>query len=271
MLCGFVMLISNRKTNRPIHLYGMISVRYLSQNKPEGAGKKMFSLDERLALCASFVRNGTALADVGTDHAYLPVYLALQRKIRSAVACDVRTGPLENARGNIARFGVEAIVSTRLSDGLQEVAPEEAEDIVMAGMGGELIVRLIEETPWLTDPDRRLILQPMTKPDVLRQYLCAHGFCLLQEKACLSMGKAYSVMVCAYDGRIRPCSITFARTGFLLQDSSPEAEAYLRLVLSKLQKERKGLPLDSPAASQHMALIETISNRLTPDPKEETT
>lgn len=203
--------------------------------------QQQIPLDHRLAVCASFVRQGTRLADVGTDHAYLPVRLAAEGKILSAVACDVRTGPLQNAKSNILRFGVESIVSTVLSDGLDAVLPEQAEDIVMAGMGGELIAAIIQRTQWLYDESRRLILQPMTRAGSLRVFLCANGFHILQEKACISGKKCYSVMLCAYDGQSRPCNEQTEYFGLLGEDASPEAMQYKSTVLQKLNRKISGL------------------------------
>ena len=87
-------------------------------------------LDNRLSLCAEFVRQGAKTADIGTDHAYLPVYLVQSGRTDFAVAADVRVGPLENARGNIAESGLENKIKTVLSDGLEKISPDEAEDIV---------------------------------------------------------------------------------------------------------------------------------------------
>ena len=99
----------------------------------------MLILDERLSLCASYVRESTALADVGTDHAYLPVWLSLNKRIRSAVASDVRKGPLGNAEKNIKFYGVGDIVKTVLSDGLDSVSPDEADDIVENAVGLDVL------------------------------------------------------------------------------------------------------------------------------------
>ena len=122
----------------------------------------LFRLGNRLALCASMVREGTKLADIGTDHAYLPIWLARKGRISSAIAADVKPLPLRSAEQNIRRYHVEEQITTRLSDGLRALSPDEADDIVLAGMGGELIIRLIGEAPWLKAGDKRLILQPMT-------------------------------------------------------------------------------------------------------------
>ena len=205
--------------------------------------EKMVSipLDARLKLCASFVREGTRLADVGTDHAYLPVKLAAEGKILSAVACDIRQGPLDNARSNILRFGVEDKVTTVLSDGLDAVPPDSAWDIVIAGMGGELMAAIIRRTRWLYDGKRRLILQPMTRAEVLRTFLCENGFCIEEEKACAVGGKCYSVMQCRYDGIVRPCDERMAYIGRLSKEDAPEAAQYIDMVIRKLQRKINGL------------------------------
>ncbi len=200
-----------------------------------------FTLDDRLSLCASFVRDGTRLADVGTDHAYLPVMLAADGKIRSAVACDVRQGPLENAKASILQNGVEHLVRAVLSDGLDNVSPEDAQDVVMAGMGGELIAQIIHRTQWLYDGSRRLILQPMTRMETLRLFLYENGFCIEQEKACVVGRKCYSVMCCRFDGVKRLCSAKEQYIGRLGEDPSEEARRYVRMTEEKLQKKINGL------------------------------
>lgn len=202
--------------------------------------KREFSIDERLSLCASFVRNGTRLADIGTDHGYLPIRLALDGKIESAVAADVRVKPLKSAESNIQKYGVTNI-KTVLSDGLQNISPEDAYDIVIAGMGGELIAAIIENTPWICEDNRRLILQPMTRADSLRSFLCANGFNILYEKACVSSKKVYSVIVSEYDGIIRKCSPAFKYLGLLIDEVGTERDMYIASVIRKLEKKINGL------------------------------
>ncbi len=214
-------------------------------------------LDNRLSLCASFVREGTKLADIGTDHAYLPVSLAAAGKITSAVASDIRKGPLENAKANILRFGVEDKVSTILSDGLDNIQPELADDIVIAGMGGELISEMIKRTAWLYDKSRRLILQPMTRAGTLRRFLCAEGFHVIEEKACVSGRKCYSVMLCEYDGTVRECSDCFEYFGRLTEDNSEEAVRYKEMIKGKLKRKMNGLIQSGKTeeAGQYKSLI----------------
>ena len=214
----------------------------------------LFRLDNRLALCASFVREGTRLVDVGTDHAYLPVWLALNGKIESAVACDVRVGPLENAKNNIQQYHTETIVSAVLSDGLDKIDPENALDIVMAGMGGELIAKIIKKQQWLCDNRRRLILQPMTRAESLRLFLCENGFRIVNEKACVSGKKAYSVMVCEYDGIKREPDEEFQYIGLLAGNSSYEAKRYIHTVNEKLKKKLRAYDENSEAY-QRLAIL----------------
>lgn len=220
----------------------------------------LFSLDNRLALCASFVRKGTRLIDVGTDHAYLPVWLAQNGSIVSAVACDVRIGPLENAKNNIRQYNVGHIVSTVLSDGLDEISPDDALDIVIAGMGGELIAKIIKKQQWLCDNRRRLILQPMTRAESLRLFLCKNGFKIIREKACVSGRKAYSVMVCEYDGVIRELSDEQRYIGLLAEDGSYEAKRYIFTVNEKLKKKLRAYEKNSGEYQRLAVLTECFDS-----------
>ncbi|MBR2175592.1 MAG: SAM-dependent methyltransferase [Clostridia bacterium] len=216
----------------------------------------MFGLDERLSLCASLVRSGVSVADIGTDHAYLPVWLALNGRIKSALACDVRIGPLDNAKSNIEKNGVGNIVKTVLSDGLDEIVSDDADDIIMAGMGGELIVKLIDRTEWLKCGDKNLILQPMTRAEVLRRYLCENGFAVKEEKACISLGKSYSVMLCSYDGIRRECSDEYSYIGELAKDGSYESKRYIYVINEKLKKKLRGCKEGTEDYTSLLQLIE---------------
>lgn len=223
----------------------------------------LFELDERLALCASFVRQDSKLADVGTDHAFLPVRLAAEGKIISAVASDVRTGPLKNAESNIRLYGVEDKVRAVLSDGLDNISPDLADDIVIAGMGGELIAKIIKRTQWLYDGSKRLILQPMTRMESLRLFLYQDGFCIEKEKACVSGRKHYSVMLCRYDGVIRECSKKIQYIGSLGDDDSEEADGYINMIKTKLKRKIDGLEKSGrlDEAAYFRSVIEEIEGK----------
>ena len=219
----------------------------------------MYGLDERLSLCASFVRNGAAVADIGTDHGYIPVKLALAGKIKCAAACDVRKGPLENAKQNIEKNGVGHIVRTVLSDGLDELCENDADDIIIAGMGAELIVKIISRAEWLKNNCKNLILQPMTKPEILRRYLCSEGFAIIDEKPCISLGKVYSVMLCRYDGIIRECDDEYSYIGRIGEIDSPQARRYIYFINEKLKKRLRGYCEGTADHERLKALTEKFS------------
>lgn len=204
-------------------------------------GPRPFSLGARLALCASLVRKGAALADVGTDHAYLPVFLALHGGIRCAVASDVRPGPLRAAERNVARYGVGDIVSVRLSDGLDAVSPDEADDVAVAGMGGELIAKIVGRAGWLKSPDKRLILQPMTSAAELRVFLAREGFAILREKAVSEDGHVYTAILSAYAPKqVCAGAGTYPYAGGLDGSTEDERRYLLRQAVS-LRKKARGL------------------------------
>lgn len=202
----------------------------------------LFSLGERLSLCASMVRPGAALADIGTDHAYLPVWLAKQGLISKAIAADVRVGPLRRAMANIRRYQVEDTVSARLSDGLDAIFPWEADDIVVAGMGGETMIEILSGAPWLKEADKRLILQPMTSAESLRIYLAEQGFSVLREQAVQEDGRVYSAFLAAYcPGGVQTDGL-YPYIG-KLDAATPENRQYIRRRIAGLEKKANGLAL----------------------------
>ena len=128
------------------------------------------------------VTEGSRLADVGTDHAYLPVYLVSSGKIPCAFAMDINEGPLERARDHIASFGLEDKISTRRSDGLGELAPGEADSVSVCGMGGALTIRILEEGSGVLE----------------RLWLYDHGFTIDDEDMVLEDGKYYPILHCIH-------------------------------------------------------------------------
>lgn len=162
----------------------------------------MLKLKPRLQMAADMVRQGSLLADIGTDHAYLPTALILEGKINSAVAADLRKGPLENAEATVRSYGIAEKVKLRLSDGLNCVMPDEADDIVIAGMGGILISEILTAAPWVKDKNKRLILQPQSHSEDVRKYLFKNGFEILNETACFEDDKVYICMCAEYTGEI---------------------------------------------------------------------
>ena len=158
----------------------------------------MINLDSRLKQCAEFVSNNGCAVDVGTDHAYLASYLILSGKCKRVIACDLREGPLENAKRHICDEGLEDRIQTVLSNGLDNISSNGVTDIIIAGMGGELIAEIISKTEWIKKQKVNLILQPMTKAHDLRKYLFQNGFSIKREKAVKSEKFIYSVINAEY-------------------------------------------------------------------------
>lgn len=167
-------------------------------------------LSARLAAAAEMVRKGGVICDVGTDHALLPCRLWLDGE-RKLIAADINEGPLLSARQTISHYiGDENAVRLVLSDGLDKI--DYADDVIIAGMGGELIARIILGCRFLCK-DTHFILQPMTKAEVLRRELYKNGFYIEKELAVKDAGRLYVVMSVYYDGQSRETDDTFAYIG----------------------------------------------------------
>ena len=154
---------------------------------------RQLELSPRLRLLADWVPEGVALADIGTDHGHLPLWLRLNGRVRYAIASDLRKGPLERARENGRAFGVDGI-DYRLANGLADIRPEEAEVIVIAGMGGENIISILEAAPWTADGSHTLLLSPHTHAERLREWLMEHGYAITREALVRDRGTIYPVM-----------------------------------------------------------------------------
>lgn len=217
-------------------------------------------LGPRLALCARLVREGAAVADIGTDHGYLPIWLIQAGKISRAVAGDVNPGPLETARRNARRAGVEGRLRLALGDGLEKVGPEDADDVVIAGMGGELILRIVSGAGWLRDPEKRLVLQPMSAVDKLRVGLWRLGFQVLEEFAVEDSGKAYSAFSARYAGELPPYDRLYPYMG-ALRPGDPAVERYAVKTVRGLMNQLRGAEHegDGARAEELRGIIEGIA------------
>ena len=150
-------------------------------------------LSPRLRLLAGWVRPGARIADVGTDHAYLPAWLVCNGRVASAIASDLREGPLERARETGRVYGAEE-VDFRLCNGLSGIRPEEADTIIIAGMGGENIAAILAGASWTADGAHTLLLQPQTKAEDLRLFLSEHGYQITREALVWDRGILYPCM-----------------------------------------------------------------------------
>lgn len=150
-------------------------------------------LSKRLQTIADFVKKGAVVADIGTDHAHIPIYLIKNNIISKAYACDINAGPLEKAKENINYYGVKNI-ELRLSNGLEKLKTDEADTFIIAGMGGELITYILDRGQGFLDKKNTFILSPHTKIEEVRNYLLRKGLKILKEDMCIDEGKFYTVM-----------------------------------------------------------------------------
>ena len=215
----------------------------LMEKKPGVNRQQLKKLDPRLQAVADFVPQGAKLADIGTDHASLPVYLVQKGRVPFAIAADVNKGPLEHAAKGVEEAGLETQILLRLSNGLDEIREEEADCIVMAGMGGILISQLIQKAPWLKSPSKILILQPMTDAPLLREFLAAEGFAIVAEKGVVHKTHAYTVIKAVFSGAPIHLSRLDLYVGKLLENLGAGEKGFLKKEVASLQKQIAGLAI----------------------------
>lgn len=185
-------------------------------------------LSKRLELVAGFVRQGSVLADIGTDHGYLVCKLALDQIITKGYACDINPLPLHGAKNTIAEYGLDSKVETVLADGLNGLESRGITDIAIAGMGGELIFNIVNNANWVKDSKINLILQPMSRDYKLRTFLYSAGFEIVCESAVKCGKYYYTAMQVKYTGAKREIPPTFAWGGLLWGKSDEYSIGYLK-------------------------------------------
>lgn len=201
----------------------------------------MIKISKRLKMVASMVSPGNRLADVGTDHAYVPIYLLEAGHIPSAIAMDINEGPLKRAMENVARYGYEDRISLRLSDGLDRLEPDEADTILIAGMGGPLMARILADHMATARKAGELILQPQSEIARFRHWLHDNGWRIQEERMVRDEGKYYAAMR-AVPGEERYAEEWAYRFGKCLVDArSPVLKEWLLKEQEKYRKIRDHL------------------------------
>lgn len=195
-------------------------------------------IDKRLKVCAEFVCGTGTVCDIGTDHAYLPVYLVKENICVNAVAADINDGPLSAAKQTIEKNNLTDKIYVIKSDGLKNISPENVSDVIIAGMGGELICEILSRCEWIKN-GINIILQPMTHAPVLRKWLFENGFEIIKEKPVCDGRFAYSVMKVRYSGKIISPNLFLCEIGKINSDDKDSA-AYLEKQKDRLLKIIKG-------------------------------
>ncbi len=191
----------------------------------------MVKLSNRLLAVASFVTDGNILADVGTDHGYIPIYLLQEKRIHKAIAMDINAGPLERAKEHIAVYGLKDYIETRLSDGVAALTPGEVDTVLVAGMGGGLVMHILEDGKEVCRQAKELVLQPQSELERVREYLWSNGYVILEENMVLEDEKFYPMMRVAYQNVIdtkNAKNLLFCRYGkHLLEQKHSVLKEYL--------------------------------------------
>ncbi len=197
----------------------------------------MIKLSKRLSAVARLVNQNALLADIGCDHGYLPVWLLLNNKIKSAVASDINEGPLASCRQLVAAYSLENKIKCRISNGLQEIKEKECTDIAVCGMGGELIADIVSSCKWAESREKHFIFNPMTHSEILRKYLCDNGF-EIQSDIIVKEGKHYyNVFDAVYTGVKKIYPVSYYYLGKI--DNFEHTE-YFKHLLHYLENKMKG-------------------------------
>jgi len=160
---------------------------------------KRIRLSKRLIALAELIRKDASVADIGTDHGYLPVFLAQAGIAKRIIASDISAASLSAAQRSAAEFDVSEAITFLVASGLDGVTPNEADTIVIAGMGGETILSILENAPWTNNRGVTLILQPQSKIDLLCRFLYDSGYEIKQTKSVHEKGKYYTVILAVGD------------------------------------------------------------------------
>lgn len=179
----------------------------------------MIKIKSRLLKIASMLGKCTKPADIGTDHAYIPIYLVQSGMCDSVVATDVKKGPLLKARKNIEKYQLSDRIELRLGDGMKPVRENECDAFIVAGIGGVVITEILEASIEKAQKAKALILQPAYYDEVLREFLLKNGFCIETESLVRDEGRIYTVIRTYYDGVKRSDDDLYYHIGRALFDN----------------------------------------------------
>lgn len=159
----------------------------------------MIKLSKRLSACAELVGGGARLADIGCDHGYVPVFLVQSGKIRSAVACDINEGPLSSCRALVKEQGLENKIQCVLSNGFEKIDNNAFDDVLIAGMGGELIAKILSDCSCISK--KHLVLNPMSHSELVRKWLYDNGFSINNDLIIKDGSHYYNVLDASFCNR----------------------------------------------------------------------
>ncbi len=230
----------------------------------------MIKLSKRMKAVAAMVTPGNILADVGTDHGYVPISLVQRKKIPKAIAMDINKGPLKRACEHIAEFQLEEFIETRLSDGVKKLKVGEVDSILIAGMGGELVIHILSDGMEVCRNVKELILQPQSELEKVRQFLRENNYKIVDEDMVIEDGKYYPMIKVVPVERdefwdivpeeaVQAC---YMYGPILLKNGNPSLRKYLvkqHKQLEKILKELNKLPESKKIAKRKQEVLDEIS------------
>ena len=215
----------------------------------------------RLLAVAEAVPTCKTLVDCGCDHGYVSIYAAEKKRAEYITASDINEGPLANAKKEIEKAGHSGCIKTVLTDGLDGLSRHDC--VVIAGMGGETIAEIISRAPW-TKNDSTLVLQPMTKAELLREYLYDEGFSITEEKFVSENGHIYCI-ICAKHTQKNSYE-PFEKYISLAGLSDKNAPMYVSLILARLLREyearKKAGVMDEPEEKKRKDDLESVMKEM---------
>lgn len=207
--------------------------------------KNKINISNRLLECAKRVSKNSKIVDIGSDHAYLPIYLCANGIVNYAIACDINTGPLGVSKKNIKKYNLENSIFARLSNGLEDIKDTEVDEVIIAGMGGNLISNILNKSLKQNKKFKKYILQPVQYELNLREYLCDFGFEITYENIIESDKKIYVVIEAVYKNKrynLSNLEKYIGTTNFIenIDKSKKIYNTYIEKKLNSLYNQKKG-------------------------------
>lgn len=216
------------------------------------------NISDRLKRIASMVNRCSSIADIGTDHGYIPIFLVKNKICDRAIASDINKGPVQRAMSNINAEGLEKAIECRQGAGLGTIAVGEVDGAVIAGMGGYLIIDILEEHMNVVEKLQFMVLQPVQHSEVVRKYLYNRGYYIIDEELCYDEGKYYEIMKARYDGIPREMDeINYEISPVLIEKKHELLEEFILFKIKKNENAINSIKEDTESASNRkMELID---------------
>lgn len=206
-------------------------------------------IGERLLKISSFVKQNSRIADIGTDHAKLPIYLLQNKIISYAVASDKNENPLYFAKENIGRFGLKKYIDVRLGDGLKSLKAGEVDTVIIAGMGGALITKILSESPKILSEISQIILQPMNEGSILRKWLQTNNFLIEDEVLAKEDGKIYEIISAVHGDMTELKDMELLFGNIILKDKTELLKERINLEIAKQKRKVSGMEKSQNASN----------------------